>query len=468
MRDKTQRQRAQAALLQQAEELARTNAILEEKERLLTAFQRIGQVTLESLDIGQILDSLAQQLVVGIFRSLMVALVDEANHTVEVVRNFMCQTNAEGERIPGTVIEPTQNLKGISYHLNDDNITAEAARSGQMQILEEWDERLDRRVDDPDNFPTKISYFIPVQRGGRVLAVLSTGSDPEAKEEMLHRIDVMQPLLNEVGIALEHALLYQALQHTLAEVETLKNRLQSENTYLQDEIKIAHNFEEIVSQSPAFMPVLEKVEQVAATDATVLVLGESGTGKELLARAVHNADPRQPRPLVKINCAALPRDLIESELFGHEKGAFTGAVARKIGHFELADGGTIFLDEIGELSLDLQAKLLRVLQEGEFERLGGSQTIAVDMRVIAATNRNLEDAVAQGDFRQDLYYRLNVFPIYSPPLRQCPGDIPVLVHHFLAKYGKKSANKSPPSPTTSWHPCKPTPGRATSASSKTS
>jgi transcriptional regulator with GAF, ATPase, and Fis domain len=190
-------------------------------------------------------------------------------------------------------------------------------------------------------------------------------------------------------------------------------------------------------QSPVFLPVLEKVEQVAATAATVLILGESGTGKELLARAVHSTSPRQPRPLVKINCAALPRDLIESELFGHERGAFTGAHARKIGRFELADGGTIFLDEIGELPLDLQTKLLRVLQEGEFERLGGSQTIAVDVRVIAATNRDLEKAVAQEDFRQDLYYRLNVFPIYSPPLRQRPEDIPVLAHHFIAKYGKK-------------------------------
>ncbi len=186
---------------------------------------------------------------------------------------------------------------------------------------------------------------------------------------------------------------------------------------MQQEIKHEHNFDEIVSQAPIFRKVLDKIRQVAQTDATVLILGESGTGKELIARAVHSNSKRGKRPLVKINCAALPSNLIESELFGHEKGSFTGAITQKIGRFELADGGTIFLDELGEMPLELQAKLLRVLQEGEFERVGGTKTLQVDVRVIAATNRDLETSVNNKEFRADLYYRLNVFPIYSPPLR---------------------------------------------------
>jgi len=213
--------------------------------------------------------------------------------------------------------------------------------------------------------------------------------------------------------------------------------LQAQNQYLQDEIKLNNNFEEIVSKSKKFHKVLQQIEQVASTDATVLILGESGTGKELLARAVHNISKRSKRPLIKINCATLPANLIESELFGHERGAFTGAMERKIGRFELADGGTIFLDEIGELPVELQAKLLRVLQEGEFERLGNPKTMKVNVRVIAATNRNLEEAIAKKEFREDLFYRLNVFQIVSPPLRNRKEDIPLLVKHFVKKYEGK-------------------------------
>jgi transcriptional regulator with GAF, ATPase, and Fis domain len=229
----------------------------------------------------------------------------------------------------------------------------------------------------------------------------------------------------------------EALTKALSEVEQLKDRLQVENIYLRDEIKIEHNFDEVIGGSEALKNVLRKVGQVANTDATVMVLGETGTGKELFARAIHHSSARKNRPLVKVNCAALPRNLIESELFGHEKGAFTGAIARKIGRFELANGGTIFLDEIGDLPLELQARLLRVLQEGEFERLGNPRSIKVDVRVIAATNRNLEKTVKAGEFREDLYYRLNVFPIHSPPLRDRKEDIPSLVEHFIKKYGAK-------------------------------
>lgn len=224
-------------------------------------------------------------------------------------------------------------------------------------------------------------------------------------------------------------------------MEQERIRLEAQNKYLQEEIKLNHNFDEIVSRSKNFKKILQKVEQVASTDATVLILGESGTGKELLCRAIHGISKRSNKALVKINCAALPANLIESELFGHERGAFTGATERKIGRFELADGGTIFLDELGELPLELQSKLLRVLQEGEFERLGNPRTMKVNVRVIAATNRNLLEEIEKNNFREDLYYRLNVFPIESLPLRDRKEDIPLLVNHFIKKYEGKIGRK---------------------------
>jgi len=229
----------------------------------------------------------------------------------------------------------------------------------------------------------------------------------------------------------------EKLRKAYLEVQRLKNQLQQENIYLQEEIKLKYNFTEMIGRSVLIEKVLKKVKQVAQTNSTVLILGETGTGKELLARAVHFSSSRKDRPLVKVNCSALPANLIESELFGHEKGAFTGAITERIGRFELADGGTIFLDEIGDLPLDLQAKLLRVLQEGEFERLGNPKTIKVNARIIAATNRDLELAIEKGDFREDLFYRLNVFPIYAPPLRDKKDDIPLLVAYFCDKLGAK-------------------------------
>ncbi len=229
----------------------------------------------------------------------------------------------------------------------------------------------------------------------------------------------------------------EALQTALAELSELKNQLQAENVYLQEEIRLTHNFTEIIGNSDALKYVLYKVEQVSAADTTVLIMGETGTGKELIARAIHQASPRKDRPLVKVNCATLPANLIESELFGHEKGAFTGAQSRKVGRFELANGGTLFLDEIGELPLELQPKLLRVLQDGEFERVGGSKTIKVDVRVIAASNRNLQLEVTKSLFREDLWYRLNVFPITVPPLRNRKEDITTLVNFFINQFSRK-------------------------------
>jgi PAS domain S-box-containing protein len=227
------------------------------------------------------------------------------------------------------------------------------------------------------------------------------------------------------------------LKAALAEIKELKEKLEVERAYLQEEIKLEYNYENIVGSSDGLNYVLYKVEQIAPGDTTVLVLGETGTGKELVARAIHGLSPRKDRTLVKVNCATLPSNLIESELFGHEKGAFTGAHARQLGRFEVADGATLFLDEIGELPLELQSKLLRVIQDGEFERLGSSGTIKVDVRVIAATNRNLEEEVRRGRFREDLWYRLSVFPITVPPLRERVEDIALLVDFFVDKISRR-------------------------------
>lgn len=235
--------------------------------------------------------------------------------------------------------------------------------------------------------------------------------------------------------------LEQELRQKQMQVQELSLRLKDENILLKSELAAKYNFNNIITKDPNYRKILGQIGQVAGSDATVLILGETGTGKELLARAIYSLSDRDEDPFIKINCAALPENLIESELFGHEKGAFTGAIGQKKGRFELADGGTLFLDEVGELPLDLQAKLLRVLQEGEFERLGGTKTITVDVRIIAATNRDLEEMVEKGTFREDLFYRLNVFPIINPPLRERKGDVPLLVSHFAKKYGERMGKK---------------------------
>jgi formate hydrogenlyase transcriptional activator len=235
----------------------------------------------------------------------------------------------------------------------------------------------------------------------------------------------------------ERQLAEESLRKALSEIKALKDQFEIENIYFRQEIKMKHQFDHILGKSDGLKYVLYRAEQVAPQNTTVLILGETGTGKELIAAAIHNLSPRKERPLITVNCAALPANLIESELFGREKGAFTGADTRQVGRFEVAHGSTICLDEIGELPLDLQAKLLRVIQFNEFERLGSSQTIKVDVRIVATTNRNLEEEVRQGRFRQDLYYRLNVFPITVPPLRQRQEDIPILVQAFTDRYARK-------------------------------
>ena len=249
--------------------------------------------------------------------------------------------------------------------------------------------------------------------------------------------EALQKAHNELERRVEDRATVETLETALSEIKTLKDRLEAENIYLRQEIAMKHQFADIIGESDGLKYVLYRAEQVAPLNTTVLILGETGTGKELIAAAIHDLSPRKDRPLITVNCAALPANLIESELFGREKGAFTGADTRQIGRFEIAHGSTLCLDEIGELPLELQAKLLRVIQHNEFERLGSSRTIKVDVRIVATTNRNLEEAVKQGRFRQDLYYRLNVFPITVPPLRQRKEDIPLLVQAFVARYARK-------------------------------
>jgi len=271
--------------------------------------------------------------------------------------------------------------------------------------------------------------IVPLISHDRALGTLSVGSRHVAAFDA-EDVELLEQVAKQVAIAVENALSFH-------KIEVLKNRLTEEKLYLEEEIQTEYSFEEIIGNSSILKRVLQQVETVASTDTTVLICGESGTGKELIARAIHNLSARKERTLVRVNCAAIPMGLLESELFGHERGAFTGAIERRIGRFELAHQGTIFLDEVGDIPLELQPKLLRVLQEQEFERLGSSRTTQVNVRVVAATNVDLAQMVDERRFRSDLYYRLNVFPITLPPLRERPADIPVLVHFFASKFARQ-------------------------------
>jgi formate hydrogenlyase transcriptional activator len=280
---------------------------------------------------------------------------------------------------------------------------------------------------------------IPLLSHDRVLGALNIGrrrNDAFSPED----IELLGEVAKQIAIAVENAQSYR-------QITELKDKLAKEKLYLEEEIRTEHNFEEIVGESAALRRVLKEVETVAPTDSTVLIRGETGTGKELIARAIHQLSPRRERTFVKLNCAAIPTGLLESELFGHEKGAFTGAITHKIGRFELAHQGTLFLDEVGDIPPELQPKLLRVLQEQEFERLGSTRTIRVDVRLVAATKRDLAQMAGAGQFRNDLYYRLNVFPVVLPPLRERRDDIPRLVRHFAQKVGRRMGRSIETIPT---------------------
>jgi formate hydrogenlyase transcriptional activator len=270
---------------------------------------------------------------------------------------------------------------------------------------------------------------LPLITPSRILGTLNLASLRDGNFTQ-DDMELLRQVASQIAIALENALAYR-------EIEELKNKLAKEKLYLEEEIRTEYNFEEIIGESTALKRILKQVETVAPTDSTVLILGETGTGKELIARAIHSLSRRRERTFVKMSCAAIPTGLLESELFGHERGAFTGAIAQKVGRFELAHQGTLFLDEVGDIPLEMQSKLLRVLQEQEFERLGSTRTLRVDVRWVAATNRDLAQMVADREFRADLYYRLNVFPITVPPLRERPEDIPLLVRYFAQHYARR-------------------------------
>jgi formate hydrogenlyase transcriptional activator len=281
--------------------------------------------------------------------------------------------------------------------------------------------------------------MLPLTTARRRLGVLGWGSQQPAVYTA-GNVEFLQQVAKQVAVAVENALAFD-------QIAELKEKLEKEKVYLEEEIRTDHNFEEIVGESPALRRVLKEVETVAPTDSTVLIRGETGTGKELIARALHHLSPRRDRTFVKLNCAAIPTGLLESELFGHEKGAFTGAVSQKVGRFELAHEGTLFLDEVGDIPLELQPKLLRVLQDQEFERLGGTRALSVNVRLVAATHRDLSQMVAAGQFRSDLYYRLNVFPLVLPPLRERREDVPRLVRHFTQKFARRMGRRIETIPT---------------------
>lgn len=275
----------------------------------------------------------------------------------------------------------------------------------------------------------KSGLWVPLLHSERTLGTMTVASRAENAFSQ-HDAEVLSQVAAHVAMAVNNALAYK-------QIAALRDRLAQEKQYLEDEINLEHNFEDIVGESTGLRNVLREIETVAPTDATVLIQGETGTGKELLARAIHRLSPRSERTFIKLNCAAIPAGLLESELFGHEKGAFTGAIARKIGRLELAHEGTLFLDEVGELPLDLQPKLLRALQEREIERVGGTRPIPINVRLIAATNRDLAKMVAEKQFRSDLFYRLKVFPVSAPPLRDRAADIPILVRHFISRHARR-------------------------------
>jgi formate hydrogenlyase transcriptional activator len=287
-------------------------------------------------------------------------------------------------------------------------------------------------------YGAKSGVYVPLSTGGGPIFGVLTFAVTREERNWSETVVVGFNLIAQVfANALVRRRMEDQLREHLGEIEELKQRLERENTYLREEIKLLVEHTDIVGQSGAMRKVLAQAEQVAQTDSTVLLLGETGTGKELLARAIHSMSLRKDRPLVTVNCASLPPTLIESELFGREKGAYTGAMSKMVGRFEIADGSTLFLDEIGELPLDLQSKLLRVLEDGTFERLGSTKPLHVNVRIIAASNRDLERETKDGRFRRDLFYRLSVFPIVIPPLRERPGDIPLLVRVFVKEFQQR-------------------------------
>jgi formate hydrogenlyase transcriptional activator len=355
------------------------------------------------------------------FDALSLVLHDAATNTM---RLHVLETLIEPVDSPlAIVLDPDDDPAGLVWQTQQPLITSDIGG------LSRWPRLLER----VRPYGVESYCWLPLTTARRRLGALVFTSKQPSAYDATH-LDFLHQVANQVAVAVENALAFQ-------EIEALKDKLAKEKAYLEEEVRTEHEFGDIVGESPTLRAALKRVQTVAPTDSTVLVCGATGTGKELIARAVHDLSPRKERTFVKLNCAAIPTGLLESELFGHEKGAFTGAIAQKIGRFELAHEGTLFLDEIGDIPLELQPKLLRVLQEQEFERLGGTRTIRVNVRLVAATNQDLPKIVAEGRFRSDLYYRVNVFPIALPTLRERPDDIPRLVRHFTQRFARRMGRR---------------------------
>src|ERR1700758_5433677 len=386
-----------------------------QKERLELLLNLTTKIT-SSLNLREVLRAIAANIREGIHGdAVTVAPPDAASgkfrafavdfpHGKGVIKEELLVTPS------AAVKKAMDTLKPVVFDMRDNELAPEASGVAAAEGI-------------------KAACNIPLVNRGRALGILSIlriTETPFTPED----VDFLSRASGPIAIAVENALAYR-------EISELRDKLAQEKLYLEEEFRSEMGFEQIIGNSTALKHVLQQVETVAPSDSTVLLLGETGTGKELIARAIHDRSRRKQRTLVKLNCAAIPTGLLESELFGHEKGAFTGAISQKIGRLELADQGTLFLDEVGDIPIEIQPKLLRALQEREFERLGSTHTRKVNVRLVAATNRDLETMIATKEFRSDLYYRLNVFPILIPPLRDRKGDIPLLVSHFVQKFAKQ-------------------------------
>ncbi len=390
-------------------------------DNALQVLLAVSRAIVSQRDMHVLIRQLATELKhVARFDHLLLLLYDEAQHCLTA--KFL--EPIELVEIARDIFVPIEGSPAGEVWLTQQPLIIE-----DMATETRWSEFLNQVRE----FGVFSTCELPLTTARRKLGALVFASrTPNAFSE--HDAEFLQLVANQVAVAIENALAF-------SEIEQLRDQLTHELAYLEDEVRSDHNFGEIVGENLALRQVLKNVETVAATESTVLICGETGTGKELIARALHERSPRRGRTFIKLNCAAIPTGLLESELFGHEKGAFTGAVNRKVGRFELADGGTLFLDEIGDIPAELQPKLLRVLQEQEFERLGGTKTIRVNVRLISATHHDLPAMVAQGRFRRDLFYRLNVFPIVLPPLRERLDDIPRLVRYFTQMFASRMGKR---------------------------
>lgn len=403
------------------ENAARAQKLRNEKGRLQTLLD-INAVLISSLNVRQLFNEISQSIRKMVHQThTHLSLYDKGLNSMRII---ILDSGGQPAILPPETVMPVDECpSGISFQKGE----AMVFRHADIKAI---DSTYTRHVLSQG---IRCIYCFPLTSRGRKLGTLGLASlsdVPPSNDEII----LLTQVAAQVAIAVDNARAYE-------EIAKFKDRLSKEKLYLEEEIRSEHNFGEVIGNSPRLHEVLRQVEVAAPSHATVLVLGETGTGKELVARAVHRLSTRREGNFIKLNCAAIPTGLLESELFGHEKGAFTGAISQKVGRLELADRGTLFLDEIGEIPMELQPKLLRVLQDHEFERLGGVRTIRVDVRLIAATNRDLAQAVESHEFRSDLFYRLNVFPIKVPPLRERAGDIPILVRYFVRKFAHKMGKK---------------------------